>query len=45
MGDPFAFGGFVPNMARWGVKDINNEFGTWRMILTKTQNKDEGGAR
>eukprot|EP00929_Paragymnodinium_shiwhaense_P062369 TRINITY_DN31141_c0_g1_i1.p1 TRINITY_DN31141_c0_g1~~TRINITY_DN31141_c0_g1_i1.p1 ORF type:complete len:561 (-),score=128.92 TRINITY_DN31141_c0_g1_i1:152-1696(-) len=28
MGDPFALGGFIPDVDRWGIKNVNVQFGT-----------------
>eukprot|EP00927_Polykrikos_kofoidii_P087254 TRINITY_DN9_c0_g1_i1.p1 TRINITY_DN9_c0_g1~~TRINITY_DN9_c0_g1_i1.p1 ORF type:complete len:532 (-),score=91.62 TRINITY_DN9_c0_g1_i1:260-1801(-) len=31
MGDPFALGGFIPDVDRWGIKNANVEFGTGKV--------------
>merc|ERR1719424_1555393 len=37
MGDPFALGGFVPKRDRWGVKDVNIQFGTGKVSAKPRQ--------
>merc|ERR1712187_148052 len=39
MGDPFALGGFIPDVDRWGVKNVNVEFGTGK-VTAKTRAED-----
>lgn len=39
MGDPFALGGFVPDVDRWGIKSVNVEFGTGK-VNSKPRQED-----
>eukprot|EP00401_Gymnodinium_catenatum_P016728 CAMPEP_0117493826 /NCGR_PEP_ID=MMETSP0784-20121206/19295_1 /TAXON_ID=39447 /ORGANISM="" /LENGTH=504 /DNA_ID=CAMNT_0005288685 /DNA_START=71 /DNA_END=1582 /DNA_ORIENTATION=- len=37
MGDPFALGGFIPDVDRWGIKNVNVEFGTGKVTAKPRQ--------
>lgn len=37
MGDPFSLGGFIPDVDRWGIKNINVEFGTGKVTAKNRQ--------
>jgi short subunit dehydrogenase-like uncharacterized protein len=39
MGDPFALGGFIPEVDRWGVKEVNVEHGTGK-VTPKLRQED-----
>jgi len=39
MGDPFALGGFIPDVDRWGIKNVNVEFGTGK-VTPKVRQED-----
>eukprot|EP00928_Gymnodinium_smaydae_P072494 TRINITY_DN55847_c0_g1_i1.p1 TRINITY_DN55847_c0_g1~~TRINITY_DN55847_c0_g1_i1.p1 ORF type:complete len:368 (-),score=87.59 TRINITY_DN55847_c0_g1_i1:145-1248(-) len=39
MADPFALGGFVPDVDRWGIKNVNVEFGTGK-VTAKNRPED-----